>query len=163
MRNKFYLATAISFMLCGLNSCEEKKEQKVVPVKKVLFKHEGNLQLKNSNDSIIKELRIEIANNDYERQTGLMYRKHLDTNHGMLFIFDQIQVRSFYMKNTYIPLDIVYIDSNKTIVNIAKNTKPLDETSVHSEGAVKYVLEINAGLSDKWNLKPGDKINFSEL
>lgn len=163
MRNKFYLVTAISFMLCGLNSCKEKQEQKKVPVKKILFKHEGNLQLKNSNDSIIKELQIEIANNDYERQTGLMYRKHLDTNHGMLFIFDQIQVRSFYMKNTYIPLDIVYIDSNKTIVNIAKNTKPLDETSVYSEGAVKYVLEINAGLSNKWNLKPGDKINFSEL
>ncbi len=163
MRKRFYLATTISFMLCGLNSCKEKKEQKVIPVKKILFKHEGNLQLKNSNDSIIKELRIEIADNDYERQTGLMYRKHLDTNHGMLFIFDQIQVRSFYMKNTYIPLDIVYIDSNKTIVNIAKNTKPLDETSVYSEDVVKYVLEINAGLSDKWNLKPGDKISFSEL
>lgn len=163
MPKKFYLATAISFMLCGLNSCKEKQEQIVVPVKKVHFKHEGNLQLKDKNNNILKELKIEIADNDYERQTGLMYRKHMNTNHGMLFIFDKIQVRSFYMKNTYIPLDIVYIDSNKTIVNIAKNTKPLDETSVYSEDVVKYVLEINAGLSDKWNLKPGDKINFSKL
>jgi len=67
------------------------------------------------------------------------------------------------MKNTYIALDIIYIDTDNTIINIAKNTEPLNETSLFSDAPTKYVLEINAGLSEKRGVKKGDKISFSEL
>lgn len=85
------------------------------------------------------------------------------SNHGMLFIFPDMDYRSFYMKNTKIPLDIIYVSKDKTIVSIQKNAKPMDETSLPSEGPAKYVLEVNAGLSDKWGLEQGDKIDFTIL
>jgi len=79
-----------------------------------------------------------------------------------LFIFPDSQYRSFYMRNTEIPLDIIYIDQDNAIISIQKNAKPFDETSLPSEGPAKYVLEINAGLSTQWHLEKGDKIRFSK-
>lgn len=154
-----------SIVLAGiftLNSCKKEKTTSVKQVK-VEFKHEGNLQLTDSSGVIKKELQIELADNTFEHQTGLMYRKHLDQNKGMLFIFDNTIMRSFYMKNTYISLDLIYIDANNTIVSIVKNAEPLNEQSLPSEAPAKYVLEINGGLSDTWNLQAGDKINYSKL
>jgi uncharacterized membrane protein (UPF0127 family) len=145
-------------------NCKEEKTTTANDKVVVSFKKEGTLQItKADSDSIIKTLDIEIADNDYETQTGLMYRTKLETNHGMLFIFPDTQMRSFYMKNTKIPLDIIYIDNNKTIVSLQRNAKPFDETSLPSEAPAKYVLEINGGLSDEWQLEIGDKIVFKEL
>lgn len=119
--------------------------------------------MKASNDSLIQKLNIEIADDEYQTETGLMYRKSMDDNQGMLFIFPDSQYRYFYMRNTEIPLDIIYIDEDQAIVSIQKNAKPHDETSLPSEGPTKYVLEINAGLSTKWNLEKGDRIQFSKF
>lgn len=128
----------------------------------ITFTKEGELQLlKAENDSIIASLDIEIADDEYQTETGLMYRHSMAENQGMLFVFKVMQTRSFYMKNTKIPLDIIYLDSEKKIVSIQKNAKPFDQTSLPSEGASQYVLEVNAGLSDKWKLEKGDKINFT--
>jgi len=158
----FYSLTILFFALSTLQSCRKEPKQVVSPPK-IEFKHEGNLQIIDSIGTIKKEIKIEIAYNDFEQQTGLMYRKQMDTDKGMLFIFEEIKVRSFYMKNTYIPLDIIYIDTDNFIINIAKNAEPLNETSLFSETPAKYVLEINAGLSDVWGLKAGDKINYTKL
>ncbi|HBL79589.1 MAG TPA: hypothetical protein DDZ79_06525, partial [Aequorivita sp.] len=111
--------------------------------------------------SIIASLDIEIADDDYQSETGLMYRNSLGKDQGMLFVFKDVQRRSFYMKNTKIPLDIIYLNGDKEVVNIQKNAKPFDETSLPSEAASQYVLEVNAGLTDVWNLKNGDRIRFS--
>ncbi|MGM5469786.1 DUF192 domain-containing protein [Flavobacteriaceae bacterium LMO-SS05] len=144
-------------------SCKENRNHsKVTPVE-IKFKPEGKLSiLKASTDSIIQTLTIEIADDDYQTQTGLMYRKGMEANQGMLFIFPDSEYRYFYMKNTLIPLDIIYIDQNKAIVSIQKNAKPFDETSLPSEAPAQYVLEINGGLSTEWNLETGDKIQFSK-
>ena len=145
-------------------SCKEegKNHSKVTPVE-IKFKKEGELSLlKVLNDSLIKTLNIEIADDEYQTQTGLMYRNSMENNQGMLFIFPNSEYRYFYMRNTEIPLDIIYIDQNKTIVSIQKNAKPHDETSLASEGPAKYVLEINGGLSTQWNLQKGDKIEFTK-
>ena len=144
--------------------CKEDKPTRSKDKVVVSFKKEGVLQIKKADsDSIIKTLDIEIADNEYETQTGLMYRDKLQPNHGMLFIFPDVQPRSFYMKNTRIPLDIIYIDATKTIVSFQKNAKPFDETSLPSNAPAKYVLEINGGLSDIWKLEIGDNIKFEEL
>lgn len=145
-------------------SCKEKPKEQKVLTKEVQFTKEGQLTLKKAEtDSIIATLDIEIADDDYQTQTGLMYRSSMEENHAMLFIFDDEQPRSFYMKNTQFPLDLIYINGDKKIVSIQKDAKPLDETSLPSEEAAKYVLEVNAGLSERWKLAKGDFIAFEKL
>jgi hypothetical protein len=80
----------------------------------------------------------------------------------MLFVFDDATERYFYMKNTKIPLDIIYISDTKKIVSFQKNAQPFDESSLPSNVPAKYVLEINAGLSDAWSLTVGDSISFRQ-
>jgi uncharacterized membrane protein (UPF0127 family) len=151
-------------ILLSLHNCKEDKASITTDRVEVSFKKEGTLNLKKAiSDSIINSIDIEIADNEYETQTGLMYRTELGTNQGMLFIFPDVSLRSFYMKNTKIPLDIIYIDDAKTIVSFQKNAKPLDETSLPSDAPAKYVLEINGGLSDQWKLEVGDKIKFEKI
>ena len=90
-----------------------------------------------------------------------MYRDQLKENHAMLFIFPTEEYKSFYMKNTRIPLDIIYIAADSSIVSFQKNAEPFKETSLPSEAPVKYVLEVNAGLSDSWKLEKGNRIRFT--
>ncbi|PNQ73419.1 hypothetical protein C1T31_07870 [Hanstruepera neustonica] len=150
-----------SIILTSVTSCKD--EPKTVSQKKVTFKKEGELQiLKASNDSLIKILDIEIADNEFETQTGLMYRESMNENHGMLFVFDDSRPRSFYMKNTRFPLDIIYLDDKKTIVSFQENAQPLNENSLPSNAPAKYVLEVNAGLVKQWNLQVGDKITYTK-
>jgi hypothetical protein len=160
MKKGVVFTLIVSAILLGITSCKEDKKV-IIPIK-IEFKKEGELSLfKSKTDSIITTFDIEIANNDYETQTGLMHRHAMANNRGMLFIFPDISLRYFYMKNTFIPLDIIYLDKNKVIVSIQENAKPLDETSLSSQFPSQYVLEINAGLSQKWNFKKGDSIAFT--
>lgn len=163
MKVQLYLKSVFIVLICTLfASCKEEKTTKSEDKVVVSFKKEGVLMLKKAeSDSVIKTLDIEIADDEYTTQTGLMYRTKLETNQGMLFVFPNMQMRSFYMKNTKIPLDIIYIDDDLSIVSFQKNAKPMDETSLPSEAPAKYVLEINAGLSDAWQLAIGDKISFT--
>jgi len=158
-----FLFSALILLLFTV-SCKNEKEQTPVTLAEISFIKQAELQLiKSSNDSILKTLDIEIADDEYKTQTGLMYRQSMEENQGMLFIFPDAQVRSFYMKNTEIPLDIIYIDKNKKIVSFQKNARPYDATSLPSGVPAQYVLEINAGLSDRWNLQVGDRIDWKKL
>ncbi|SRX54477.1 DUF192 domain-containing protein [Aequorivita sp. CIP111184] len=149
----------LTFYNCKDNTNSESKSL----TKEIKFTNEGELYLlKAESDSIITKLDIEIADDEYSTQTGLMYRHSMAENQGMLFVFNDSRQRSFYMKNTEIPLDILYFNSEKEIISIQKNAKPFDETSLPSDAASQYVLEVNAGLSDKWKLEKGDKIQFTK-
>jgi hypothetical protein len=159
--NRFIGFSILIFSLVMFFNCKNEKHATSGDKVEVSFKKEGILHLKKaSSDSVIKTLDIELADDDYETQTGLMYRNKLGINQGMLFVFPNEQIRSFYMKNTKIPLDIIYINEAQEIVSFQKNAKPFNETSLPSEAPAKYVLEINAGLSDEWELEVGDKIVF---
>lgn len=105
-----------------------------------------------------------IANDDKSRQVGLSGRKSLDKNTGMLFIFDKKGTYSFWMKNTQIPLDIIFIDKD-TIVDIVKNAPPQagnnGKLPIYTpKKEENYVLEINGGQSDKYKFKVGDKVTL---
>jgi len=102
---------------------------------------------------------VEIANDDRERALGLMFRRSMADDAGMLFDFFQEEQASFWMRNTYIPLDMLFIETDGTIESIAKRTTPLSERSVKSKGPVRYVLEINGGISDRLGIRPGDKVS----
>jgi uncharacterized membrane protein (UPF0127 family) len=94
---------------------------------------------------------------------GLMFRKSMDDAKGMLFIFDKSEEHSFWMKNTVMSLDIIFINENKEIVKIHKNTKPFSTESLPSIKPSMYVVEVQAGFTDKYGIKEGDKIDFSKL
>jgi len=157
---KLFNALIIVSIIC-LSSC--KKDNKDFTPVEIEFKKEGELTLyKSTSDSIIAKLDIEIADTDYDVQTGLMYRNSMKENRGMLFVFPSMQERFFYMKNTRIALDLIYLDEKKTIVSFQENAKPLDEASLPSQVPAQYVLEINAGLAEKWLLEIGDRIEYTD-
>jgi hypothetical protein len=162
-RNAFKIVAMLTLGACCVpfHSCKE--DQKTIKPLVIEFKKEGELVLKKVNDSIIKRLDIEIADDDYQTQTGLMYRDQMDQDQGMLFVFPEADYHSFYMKNTKIALDIIYIDADKKIVSFQKNAQPFKETSLPSIVPAKYVLEINAGLSDQWLLEVGDKVEYQRV
>ncbi len=154
------LAGLCLFLSLSFTSCEEDKKEEVIETEPITFTKEGELFMIKASGDTLKKLDIELAESDYEHQTGLMYRESMEDDQGMLFIYDSERVRSFYMKNTYIPLDIIYYAADSTLVSIQKNATPRDETSLPSEGPAQFVLEINGGLSDQWGVEQGDKISF---
>jgi uncharacterized membrane protein (UPF0127 family) len=109
------------------------------------------------------EFQVEIADEPRETEFGLMFRRSMGENEGMLFDFGGEEPRSFWMRNTYIPLDMLFIKGDGTIESIAERTTPLSDKSVPSKGAVRYVLEINAGTSDELGIEPGDKVSGPAL
>ena len=145
-----------------LGSCKN-EAKKVVKTKEIVFTKEGALTIyKAEKDSIRTQLDIEIAESDYETETGLMYRKGMEKNQAMLFVFPDVAIHSFYMKNTQFPLDIIYIDENLRIASFQENAKPFNEEGLSSMVPIKYVLEINAGLAEEWVLEVGDKVAFNK-
>jgi uncharacterized membrane protein (UPF0127 family) len=101
---------------------------------------------------------VELAVNDAERAHGLMDRKELPEGRGMLFDFQREQDVAFWMKNTYIPLDMIFIRANGRILRIAENTTPLSEQMIPSGGPVRAVLEVIGGTARKLGIAPGDRV-----
>ena len=122
------------------------------------FKKEGELTFTDSSGNSIIKIDIEIADNDYERQLGLMNRESMEELQGMLFIFPVERYQSFWMLNTLFSLDMIFINKDKEIVTIHKNTTPLSQQSYPSSKPAIYVLEVVAGFTDKYNIIEGDKI-----
>lgn len=101
---------------------------------------------------------VELADTHAERAQGLMWRGSMPADRGMIFSFPSAEPPAFWMRNTYIPLDLIYIGDDGRIVSIAKGAQPLSETPISSGGPARAVLEINAGLSDRLGILPGDRV-----
>jgi len=104
---------------------------------------------------------VEMAENDADRAKGLMFRKELPEGRGMLFDFQAEQDVSFWMQNTYIPLDMIFIRSDGRILRIAENTVPLSTRMIPSGGPVRAVLEVIGGTARKLGIAPGDRVGGS--
>lgn len=124
------------------------------------FTKEGELIFTDSLGTLKTKIDIEIANNEYKRQLGLMNRKEMKENQGMLFIFTKEAYQSFWMRNTLISLDMIFANEHKEIVTIHKYTKILTEQSYAASEPAMYVVEVVAGFCDKYNIQVGDKINW---
>ncbi len=161
--NRFNKYTGICLSLCfflSISGCKQ-EAKKAITTEPISFTKEGELEIYRADtDSLIIKLDIEIADTDYEIQTGLMYREDMELNQGMLFVFPDMAYHSFYMKNTLFPLDLLFIDDQLRIATIKQDARPLDESGISSEVPVQYVLEINAGLSASWGLETGDRIVY---
>jgi uncharacterized protein len=104
---------------------------------------------------------VELATTNTQRQRGLMFRKSLPEGHGMLFDFKVDQDVSFWMHNTYIPLDMIFIAGNGRIVHIARNAKPMSDALIPSDYPVRAVLEVIAGTADNLDIAVGDQVSGS--
>jgi len=124
------------------------------------FSKEGDLWFLTDKGDTITHIEMEVADNDYETTQGLMFRKSMDMQQGMLFIFPDEDFRSFWMKNTYLPLDIIYVNANNEIGSCQLSAVPYSEESLPSKKPARYVVEVNAGFWDKYQLKEGYKIVF---
>ncbi len=106
---------------------------------------------------------VEVMRTKDERHLGLMYRKSLKKNRGMLFIFDKENIQPFTMKNTYIPLDMIFINRTKKIAGIVENTTPKTKGPYSIKIPSQYVLEVNAGFCKKNGIKKGDRVVFVKI
>jgi uncharacterized membrane protein (UPF0127 family) len=109
-------------------------------------------------DKGASNFQVEIADSDMEREYGLMCRRALAADRGMLFLFAKATPQMFWMRNTLIPLDIVYIGADGRVVSISRNVQPLDESGAPSAGPAKFVLELAAGRAAQIGLLPGDRV-----
>ena len=103
------------------------------------------------------ELRVELASTDEDRRTGLMHRRTLPDNGGMLFTYDRPGVQAMWMKNTHVPLSVAFLDGKGRILNIA-DMEPRTETAHASDGVATYSLEVNQGWFRKRGIKAGDRV-----
>lgn len=134
--------------LLGLLACSRAASDPVVTV------HSA------SGDAVVT---VELALTREAQARGLMYRTELPEGSGMLFVFDKDAERSFWMSNTPLSLDILYIRSDATIVSIASRTTPFSKTTIPSRGPARYVLEVPGGWSEKHGVKPGDRLTLPEI
>ncbi|MCV6595098.1 MAG: DUF192 domain-containing protein [Silicimonas sp.] len=106
---------------------------------------------------------VELADDPAERSQGLMHRETLARSAGMLFVYDHPQRVSFWMRNTLIPLDMIFLDGAGRVSRIHENAIPLDETAIEGGDDIQYVLEINGGLSAQLGLTPGSELRHPSI
>lgn len=114
----------------------------------------------------LASITYETAVSDAEKRKGLMFRRNLEKNHGMIFVYNSEADRSFWMKNTLIPLDIIFLSSNRTIINIEKaypepNATDSELTRYRSEEPAQYVVEVNQNFTDRKGIEKGDRVEFT--
>lgn len=171
MQRKFFslvvgVALLVGFAGCGLpfggDDSAGSKESSVAMTTEI---KEINTGLKESvlkirtSSGVEKAFIVEIADTFSTRRIGLMHRTGMSADRGMLFVFEDTEPVAFWMKNTLIPLDMIFMDENENIVHIARNVQPCKEDpcpSYPSKRPAKYVLEINGGVSDALGIKEGD-------
>jgi uncharacterized protein len=124
------------------------------------FVDEGDLKFIDKNGKEIAKIDIEIVDKDAERNQGLMYRTHMGEFQGMLFLFEKPAPQAFWMHNTYISLDIIYVNEKKEVVSIQKNAATENDTSLPSKKPAQFVVEVNAGFADRYGIVEGTKIEF---
>ena len=124
---------------------------------------EGTLDFVHFDKSIKASIAIEIADTPETQMKGLMGRNTLDDNSGMLFVFKDLRPQKFWMKNTRVPLDIIFIGGDRCIVNIVESTTPMSNHRYKSSGPVKYVVEVRAGFAKRYQLDTDTCIQWERL
>lgn len=156
------------FVLLSCQSNKKPKPNPNMPPKYAVsvepkFKHQGNLEFLTRKGNEISAIKVEVADNNAKREQGMMHRKTMGADEGMLFIFPDEKRRSFWMKNTHLALDIIFVNSNKDIVYIAENCQPYSTQSIPSYEYAQFVVEVTAGYCSQNNIRVGNSIDFTLL
>jgi uncharacterized membrane protein (UPF0127 family) len=127
------------------------------------FKKQGELTLTTSNGKSIVSIDIEIADNAATREVGMMGRPVNEERQGMLFVFEEEEYAAFWMRNTILSLDMIFINKQGQVITVHKNTKPFSDDSYPASGLTMFVLEVNAGFADKYGIKEGDRMSWKRM
>jgi uncharacterized protein len=127
------------------------------------FTKEGELTFFSKNNREIVTIDIEIADTLEEKRRGLMYRRAMTAIEGMVFVNDMSRHHFFWMKDTYIPLDMIFVGEKMQIVKIERNTIPLSEKLIAVPKDAQYTIEVNAGFCDQHSIKIGDSIQMVKI
>lgn len=146
----------ILLLLCVSCSAEQ-AQQSSPPVERTL-EYDGSVHILSDRGDTLSTLRVAIADTDESRQAGLMNVRSLPQDHGMLFVFDQQEILSFWMANTPLSLDIIFADSSGTVVRIHRNTQPYSDRSLESVEPALYALEALAGFAMENDIQEGAQI-----
>lgn len=160
--SKFVCSLTLLLILLSLNACKKPIESSEIP-SSIIFRKDGTLTVTAPDGTVKGSFDIEIAETSDAVRQGLKYRETMADNQAMLFIFNDQQAHNFWMQDTYMPLDMLFIDERGKIFHIAENTVPFSEELVDSTGLNKYTLEVKAGTTQKLNLKTGDKIDWKRI
>ena len=152
VRNVKQAVVLALLLLLGFLAVRYYQEQSLGPVVVARFV--------NQNGAVSSDFKLELASTAGERHQGLMFRKEMAPDRGMLFIFPKEQINSFYMKNTYIPLDMIFVDSNLVVVGVLENVPILNDMLRSVGKPSQYVIELNAGVSKRIGIESGAKVVF---
>lgn len=125
-----------------------------------MFQKEGVLTFLDADGNRITTIDIEIAETPQARETGMMGRPTMAENHGMLFIFEEEQYLSFWMMNTMITLDMIFLNADKEIITIHRSAVPFSKESYPADGLGQYVLEVNGGFCDRYGIVVGQRVEW---
>lgn len=125
--------------------------------------HEPTVAIVRADGRHLASIRVEIANTEQERDIGLMYRRSLAANAGMLFVFAKPAHQAFWMHNTEIPLDMIFADSSGRIIGIIHDAVPYSDRNLSVDGLSKYVVEVNGGFCHRHGIKSGDHLVFTNF
>lgn len=156
-------ALAVALSACSSSASEGASAQAASPAAETARHPESGLRiipLTVTHDGKRFQFRVELAQSRYEQAKGLMFRTAMGADEGMLFPMDPPRQASFWMKNTVIPLDIIFIDGDRRILNIAANAVPYSEKNLDSDGLAAAVLELNGGRAAELGIAPGDKVDW---
>ena len=126
-------------------------------------KHAKLLSVAIQSQNGFSDFYLEVADTEVERSKGLMFRKELDPEYGMIFVYEEESNHSFYMKNTFIALDMIFVSGDKKIVGILENVPILNEASRTVGEPSKYVIELVAGSAQKKGIKVGSEVRFDDI
>ncbi len=161
-----YSHLAFSFLVLFMVGCGGEESGSIkrdrTEDKRFSFRKDGELAIITPKNDTVVALDIEYAKTDEQRQRGMMFRKEMGDEQGMLFFMDREEVQSFWMKNCYLSLDMIFADKTGTIVSAQTYTEPYSLNSYASEAPAQYVLEVKAGFWDKHNIQPGYKIVYQD-
>ncbi len=155
LKNALIIMTPILFVFI---SCVGQTAQQTTPVQHTKL---GRVIFHTLGGNV--PVQVEIADDPLERQRGLMYREQLGTNQGMVFIFPREEVRNFWMHNTLIALDMIFIDAQKRVVGIVENADPRTDTARGVGAASQYVVEVVGGYSRDHRIIAGTKLSFENM
>jgi len=158
-----YAAVVVVAIIVALVAGTSKNGDEATTPKPIGFEKEGMLALLSAGDDTLAVLEIEFARTPHEQQVGLMFRDNLGPRQGMLFVYPYARYQVFWMKNETIPLDIIFVDKDKRVVNIHRYTVPDSEEKYASSKPAQIGLEVNAGLCDELGVDSTCSIDWTEF
>ncbi|MBM4404428.1 MAG: DUF192 domain-containing protein [Candidatus Cloacimonetes bacterium] len=156
--------SALMLLSCILLTAGCKRERQSTPDHSTpiayTFRKDGVLIIRDANGKDKCQFDIEIADSPARTQQGLMFRETMADDQAMLFVFSFLDYHSFWMKNTYLPLDMIFIDNNQVIVDVRYNAVPFSEDNITPRELALFVLEVKAGVTQRNNIGIGDRIEW---